>query len=234
MSSRAKSLLVFKNVSVDVGGKRLLSNLNFELNSKEIVSLIGLNGTGKTSFLRTIIGFYKPSEGEIIINTDRVGYVPQKLDFDKTIPFSVEELLKTYSGLSREKIFKKLKEVGAEDLIDKMIGNLSGGQLQRVLIANALLKEPELLLLDEATTGVDVMGEKNFYELIEKIFKKYEMSIIMVSHDIHTVFSRSSKVVCISEGMKCCDGTPHDVSNHPAFKEIFGDYLSPYHHHHHD
>lgn len=231
MKIQKRTLLEFRNVDVTLSGKKVLEDVSFSLSNKEIVTLIGLNGTGKTTLLRTIIGVYEPAKGKIILNTKRIGYVPQRLDFDKNIPFSVEELLLTYSGRDRVAILEKLVEVGAAQLIDKKIGMLSGGELQRVLIANALLQNPELLLLDEPTSGIDVMGEQNFYQLIAELFEKYDVSIMMVSHDIHAVFSRSSRVLCISGGIKCY-GTPQDVSNHPAFKAIFGDYLSPYHHHH--
>lgn len=228
---RDAAIVEFKNVDVVLEGKKILENISFTLQPKEILTVIGLNGTGKTTLLRSIIGFHQPARGEIKVKTRRIGYVPQKLDFDRTMPFAVAELLQIYSGAGREQVMEKLLEVGGGRLLDRKIGSLSGGELQRVLIANALLRRPELLLLDEPTAGIDIAGEQDFYHLIATIFARYALAIVVVSHDIHAVFSRATRVLCLDRGIRC-QGTPHDVSHHPAFREIFGEYLLPYHHHH--
>lgn len=212
-------------------GQKILDNISLELFEHEIVSLIGLNGSGKTSLLRLIIGMYKPEQGAVELFTKKIGYVPQRLDFDRSMPLSVADLLSIYSNQSLKLINKTLKDVQAEHLAENKIGILSGGELQRVLIANALLQKPELLLLDEATSGIDLAGEKSFYELIEEIYLKYGMAIVIVSHDIHTVFSKSSRVYCL-DGKICCHGSPEDISKHPEFTKLFGRYVAPYQHVH--
>lgn len=231
-NKRDDFLIRFDGVDVELSGNSVLENISMEIFPGEIVTLIGLNGAGKTTLLKTILGIYKIKKGKIDMRAKRIGYVPQKLQFDRTIPFSVREFLDTYSGRAAGKIEDVLKEVKADGLIDKKIGNLSGGELQKVLIANALLQKPDLLLLDEATAGVDIKGEQNFFELIAQIHEKYQVTIVMVLHDIHTVFSKASKVFCLNKTI-CCHGKPKDVSQSPEFTKLFGPYLVPYEHHNH-
>ncbi len=232
----SNAIIKIQNLSLEISGFKILENINLEINEGEINTIIGLNGSGKTTLLKTILGVYKPSSGSIEINTKKIAYVPQKLHFDKTIPISVYELLQIYSGKNQIDILAKLKEVKADKLTNKKVGVLSGGELQRVLIANALLLEPKLLLLDEATAGIDIVGEKDFYDLIEKIHTEYKITIIMVSHDIHTVFAASDKIFCINKHI-CCSGKPAEVSQDTQFKKLFGHNLAPFshkhdHHHH--
>lgn len=224
-------MIELNGVGVRYGAKEVIHDVSFVVNKGDVVSLIGLNGAGKTTLLKVIIGIVKPNTGSVKVGTKKVAYVPQKLLFDRTIPITVSEFLKLYSSSSDSEIVDKLSEVGSEDLFALQMGALSGGQLQRVLIANALLMEPELLLLDEATAGVDVQGEKQFYELISKIHKQYGMTIILVSHDIHTVFANSDWVLCLN-GCICCHGKPDQVVNNEAFKQLYGDYIKPYKHKH--
>ncbi len=226
-----KTLVEFKNVEVKAGEHTLLRNVSFKLGQQELISLIGLNGAGKSTLLKTILGVYSPSAGTIKVKAKRIGYVPQRLDFDRSIPITVVEFLSTFSDSSKEMIRKKLAEVNAKNLIEKKMGVLSGGEMQRVLIANALLRKPDLLLLDEATAGIDVAGEHAFYELVEKLHKNYEIAVVMVSHDIHTVFAKASRVLCLNQHL-CCEGTPEDVSKNPEFNELFCDHLAPYSHKH--
>ncbi len=225
-----ESLVDFQKVNVVIGGKKILKDLTFSINREEIVSLIGLNGAGKTTLLKAILGIV-PVQGHRKIHTKKIAYVPQKLDFDKSIPVTVSEFLEIYSGKNLTQIRKTLKKVQSTKLLKKLIGNLSGGELQKVLIANALLLEPEILLLDEPTAGIDVTGQHHFYDLIEELQKELKIAIILVSHDIHTVFAKSTKVICIN-GHICCQGTPKSVSESPEFNELFCHHLAPYHHHH--
>ncbi|PIZ72883.1 zinc ABC transporter ATP-binding protein [Candidatus Peregrinibacteria bacterium CG_4_10_14_0_2_um_filter_43_11] len=226
-------LIHIKGASVELAGQMILQNVNMEIFPGEIVTLIGLNGSGKTTLLKTIAGIYPYKKGTVKINAKRIGYVPQRLLFDKTIPFSVEEFMHTYSPHAKcAEIQAKLKEVGALSLLRRRVGDLSGGELQRVLVANALLREPELLLLDEATAGLDVSGEKDFYELIETIQKKYNMTIIMVSHDIHMVFNKACRVFCLNEKTITCSGAPKIVWDDKEFITIFGAHFSHFHHKH--
>lgn len=226
----SEPLIEFKNANVIIGGKTILKNLDFKIHREEIVSLIGLNGAGKTTLLKAILGI-TPIKGYRQINTKKIGYVPQKLDFDRTIPITVQEFLEVYSGKKITEIRKALKKVKSQKLIKRQLGYLSGGELQKVLIANALLLDPEILLLDEPTAGIDITGQHNFYDLIESLQTELKITIILVSHDIHTVFSKSSKVLCIN-GHICCQGSPKSVSESPEFNKLFCHHLAPYQHKH--
>lgn len=227
----SNTVISCKKLSLTLNNNTILENLSFSIDQGEIVTIIGLNGAGKSSLLKTIIGIYSPSSGTLSVNAQKIGYVPQKLQFDTSIPLTVEEFLQTYTNKSIDFMRNKLQEVNAFDILHKKLGQLSGGQLQKVLIANALLQEPDLLLLDEATAGIDMSGEQSFYELIEQIHREYKITIVMVSHDIHTVFAKSNRVLCLNKHL-CCSGAPQDVSTHPEFTKLFGTHTAPYHHHH--
>lgn len=229
MTSMNKPLVEFRSVSIALSGQYVLENVSLEIFANEIVTVIGLNGAGKTTLLQAMLGMYQPSHGEVILRTKRMGYVPQKLQFDRTIPFSVLELLRMYSGKSADVVSRKSQEIQAEKLLEKKVGELSGGELQRVLLVNALLLDPELLLLDEATSGIDARGEHQFYKLIQGLHQTYRMAIVMVSHDIHTVFAQADRVFCLNRTI-CCHGAPQDVSANPEFVKLFGSYLAPYKH----
>lgn len=231
--TKMEPILKLQGVNLQFGGNNVLTNITLEILPHEMVSLIGLNGSGKTSLLKIMLGVYKPTSGQIINRAKRIGYVPQKFEFDRTNPFSVKELLRTYNRVSETVIRKKLQEVDAEDLIDKPFGALSGGQMQRVLIANALLNNPELLLLDEPTSGLDVAGEKDFYCLIEQIHKKYRIAIVIVSHDVHMVFNQAQKILCVDHGV-VCHGHPEEMKKNKEFVRLFGPHLIPFKHHNHN
>jgi len=225
-----KPLVKISKLVVVQNGIRILHDINAEIYPGEIISLIGLNGSGKTTLLKTILGLIKPTSGTLSVNARKIGYVPQKLDFDRTIPITIFELLKIYNPKAQSNtINAKLEEVSALKLGEKLVGTLSGGQLQRVLIANALINLPDLLLLDEATAGIDITGEDQFYSLIKQIHKDYQPTILLVSHDIHTVFANTDRVFCM-DGCLCCQGTPEAIAKTPEFKRLFGKHLKPYHH----
>ncbi len=225
-----KPIVELKDVHLTLSGYRVLHDITLDIQSNEIVSLIGLNGSGKTTLLKLILGIHKPTKGKVINRAKKTGYVPQRFDFDRTIPFSVLELLRTYSGRSEDDIMKKLEETESMHLVNKPVGGLSGGEMQRVLIANALLAQPDLLLLDEPTSGLDVAGEKDFFCMIEDIHKKYKMSVIIVSHDIHLIFNHAKKVFCIDHCL-VCHGHPSEVKKSDAFSKLFGPHLVPFKHH---
>jgi zinc transport system ATP-binding protein len=225
-------LLSVKHLDVGFGQNVVLRDLTFDVGRDDVVVVLGLNGAGKTTLLKTILGLLKPLAGSIDTKAKATGYVPQKLFYDRTIPVTVEELLWAYSGASAEEIIEKLAVVSAVNLLKKPVGSLSGGELQRVLIANALLRDPELLLLDEPTSGIDVLGEERFYELISGLKKTFNMAIILVSHDIHTVYKYATKVICLHKGI-CYIGGPHQMAADKQVQELFGDNLTLYHHEHH-
>ncbi len=230
MSNKKDSLLLLvSKVSVEYKkGKKILDNVSFEVGRGELISLIGLNGTGKTTLLKTIVGLIKPNSGKIISNAEKMFYIPQKSDLDTSFPLTVKEFCELFGDKDYEDF---LLETGMEKFLDSKVASLSGGQFQRILIAVALSKKPDLLLLDEPTTGIDVAGEQSFYKLISDLKKKYEISMILVSHDIHLVMKNTDKVLCISRHV-CCQGTPSEVESSKEFQEIFGNHLTPYVHKH--
>lgn len=222
-------ILEVKNLVVEFSkGEKVLNNVSFEIERGSIVSLIGLNGTGKTTLLKTIVGMIEPSSGEIIKHTERIFYIPQRSDLNTSFPLTVKEFCELFGdGGYRE----YLEQTGVSSLLKRKIGNLSGGQYQRVLIAVALCRKPDLLLLDEVTAGLDVKGEEDFYELILELRRKYEISIIVVSHNVHMVLKNADKVLCLA-GHICCTGRPSEMKEDKVFQSIFGKYLQPYIHKH--
>ncbi len=231
--SDLKPLVELESVCLKRSNQTIVENISLKIMPDEIISLIGLNGSGKSTILKLILGIYKPTSGEVIRHTKKIGYVPQKFEFDRTIPLSVMELIQIYSEASKADIESKLKEIGAHHLIHRNIGGLSGGEMQRILIANALLSKPELLLLDEPTSGLDVIGEKDFYCSIEEIKKKYKLSVVIVSHDIHLVFDHAKTIFCVDHCL-VCHGHPEKVKKNEAFQKLFGPHLVPFKHHEND
>jgi len=224
-----KKLVEIKNLSVKFPPDKLvLDNLSLSINEGELISLIGLNGSGKTTLVKAIAGLIKPSKGEIKRFTDKIFYIPQKSDLDTSFPITIREL---FALFGRKPYEEYLKQVGMLSFLDRQVGKLSGGELQRVFIALALSNKPDLLLMDEPISGIDVVAEKSFYEMIERIRKDYEMSIVLVSHDIHVVIAHADKVWCLA-GHICCQGPPAEVASSKEFLELFMPHLQPYKHKH--
>jgi len=221
-------ILEVKNLIVELGEKIILNNINFELEKGDILAVIGPNGAGKTTLLKAILGLI-PYRGEVKYKNDdikiylnEISYIPQKFEFDKSIPLTVEEFL----SLALKKINKNtkestIKEIGISNLINKKIGDLSGGELQRVLIAKAVLEEPELILLDEPTTGIDIEGEKKFYELLLHLNKEHKITIIFVSHEINIVYNFSNKVICLNKDLLCF-GPTQQLLTEKTIKALYG------------
>ncbi len=209
-------------LSIRLGGQTVLHDVNVEINAGEIVTIVGPNGSGKSTFLRALIGALPAASGRIEMAPDlRIGYVPQKLTIDAALPMTVRRFLGLPRRIDRETAAQALKDAGAPDLGERQMSDLSGGQTQRVLLARALLERPQLLLLDEATQGLDQPGSASFYQQIEAVRRDLGCAIVMVSHDLHVVMAASARVLCLS-GHICCQGTPEIVAGAPEYRALFG------------
>jgi zinc transport system ATP-binding protein len=231
----SNALIRLEQVAVTFAGQSVLDNIELSVEPGQIVTLIGPNGAGKTTLVRAVLGLLKPDSGSVWRKPKlRVGYMPQKLHVDPTLPLSVLRFLRLVPGVDRAMALAALKEVGAEQVIDSPVQSVSGGEMQRVLLARALLREPELLVLDEPVQGVDVAGQAELYSLITRLRDRHGCGVLMVSHDLHLVMSTTDQVVCLNRHV-CCSGHPEQVSGDPAFVELFGknaQSLAIYHHHH--
>ena len=230
-------LIKISNLEVKYGSKFVLKNMNLSLKAGEIVTIVGPNGSGKTTLFKAIIGTVPISKGTIEVKPNlRIGYVPQQLKIDQTLPITVERFLKL-SNINFEKSQDKTELIlGSKDLLDVQINSLSGGEMQRVLLARALINDPQILLLDEATRGLDQPGVATFYRKIENIRKRTNCAILMISHDLHVVMSSSDRVICVN-GHICCQGTPEIVATSPEYQALFGgdvDGTFALYRHHHD
>ncbi len=233
--NNSRILIEATSISKKMSGRNLISNVDFRIEENEIVTLIGPNGCGKTTLLRCLLGLTRPDGGKISrMRNLRVGYVPQHIHFDPSMPITAEYFL----NLKADK-FANLLQISEllqiNDLLQKQLRNLSGGELQRVLLAQALLNTPQLLVLDEPVQGVDFSGQASLYKLIRNASKTLGCSVIMVSHDLHLVMADTDRVVCLN-GHICCSGTPQNVSKDPAFRNLFGEdiarQIALYVHHH--
>ena len=215
-------LVDVRDMSIRLGGQTILENVDMVIRSGEIVTIVGPNGSGKSSLLRAILGAVRPSEGEVIVKPGlRMGYVPQKLHIDHTLPISVHRFLNLPNRVSNGVAARALNQAGAEDLQSAQMTDLSGGQFQRVLLARALLGEPELLVLDEPTQGLDQAGSAAFYRRIENVRQSLDCAVLMVSHELHVVMAASDRVVCLN-GHVCCHGSPEHVASAPEYRALFG------------
>ncbi len=222
-------ILEVNNLTVNFGLKKpILDKVSFNISSGEFVALIGLNGSGKSTLLHAIMGLAPVASGTIIKNTKKIFFIPQRSDLDTSFPVTVKELCELFGAEHYEDY---LAEVGILSSLNKKVANLSGGQFQRVMVAIALSRQPELLLLDEPVSGVDLAGETSFYKLISDVRAKHSMAVVLVSHDIHLVISRADKVICLAKHI-CCSGKPEEIVESSDFKETFGPYLKTYSHHH--
>ena len=229
------NILEIKNLSKYFGGLAAVSNCSLKVKKGTITGIIGPNGSGKTTTAKIALGIHKNIEGKVLKFTEKVGYVPQKISIDWTLPIRVVDFMLLTQNLSDEEIINALKLTGVEHLKNNNLSNLSGGEFQRVLIARAIAKNPDLLVLDEPVQGVDFKGEISLYELIKEISDKVNCGILLISHDLHVVMSSTDYVVCLN-GHVCCSGTPQSVANNNKYQELFGDrastILSVYEHKH--
>ena len=234
--NQRKLLVKLENAGVQRMSKWLVKEISFEISQGQIVTLIGPNGSGKTTTAKMILNIMNADEGQITRNTDKMAYVPQKINIDWTMPLRVIDFMKITNNLNNNQVIESLTTTGVDKLLYNQIHNLSGGEFQRVLIARAIAKKPDLLVLDEPVQGVDYNGEIALYNLIKKISVNLNCGILLISHDMHFVMSTTDHVVCLN-GHICCSGTPSSVVKNPEYIKLFGEHNSEtlsYYQHHHD
>jgi zinc transport system ATP-binding protein len=230
------ALVSARGVTLIRGGRDLLTNVDLDVRPGEIVTLIGPNGAGKTTLVKLVLGILRPDSGTLLKPaTTRIGYVPQKFEIDSTMPMTVQRFLGLGLDAGDREITAALAESGAARTAGQQLAELSGGEIQRVLIARALLRKPNLLVLDEPASGVDYAGEADLYELIGALRDKRKLGVLLVSHDLHVVMANSDRVLCLN-GHVCCSGRPEAVTQHAEYVRLFGPEaaksLAVYHHHH--
>ncbi|WP_305041361.1 zinc ABC transporter ATP-binding protein ZnuC [Geoalkalibacter sp.] len=215
------TLLRVTGVGARRGERDILSNIDLDIAAGEILTLVGPNGAGKTTLLRIALGLLKPDQGEVWRRPGlRLGYVPQRLHVDDTLPLSVRRFLRLAprGGLDA---LAELDAAGLGHLAERPLQKLSGGELQRVLLVRAQLNQPQLLVLDEPTQGIDVHGQLDFYQYLDALRRRHGCAILLVSHDLHLVMAATDRVVCLNRHI-CCTGTPEAIAQNGAFIELFG------------
>jgi zinc transport system ATP-binding protein len=232
----AGSLIVARGLALVRGSRTILEAIDIHIAPGEIVTLIGPNGAGKTTLVRVLLGLERADRGEIRRQPGlRIGYAPQRFDRDPAIPMTVARFLALGAPAARTAVGAVLDEVGAGRVANSQLTELSGGELQRVVLARALIRDPQLLVLDEPVRGVDYAGEAELYGLIGRIRDERGLGVLLVSHDLHVVMAQSDRVVCLNRHV-CCHGVPETVAQHPEYVRLFGAQsaraFAVYHHHH--
>lgn len=229
-------LLQLRHASLSRQGRTLLSDINLEVNSGEIITLIGPNGAGKSTLLKLALGLIPLDDGQRICRPDlRIGYMPQHMHLPETLPLTLKDFLKLARGFEKSQLRRVCERLGIGNLLSRPMQRLSGGELQRALLARALLSSPQLLVLDEPVQGLDVTGQSELYQLIAQLKDELDCGVLMVSHDLHLVMAATDRVICLN-GHICCEGHPQHVQQDPSYLELFGKsvpaHLVPYTHHH--
>lgn len=233
------ALVACQDLTLKLGGRLILDKVNLAVRPSEIVTIIGPNGAGKSTLVKVLLSLVPMTSGKVEMKPGlRIGYVPQRFPVVPNVPLDVRRLMTLTLQASNDDILAALTETGVGHLMQSRVAELSGGELQRVLLARALLRKPELLVLDEPVQAVDFHGEVKLYELISAIRKSRGCGILMVSHDLHMVMAESDHVVCLN-GHVCCEGGPTAVQKDPEFAKLFGPtaarMIAAYtHHHDHD
>lgn len=227
----AEALLSLRGIDKYYDGQAILEHIDIDLFPGRLLSLIGPSGCGKTTLVKIVLGLVKPDAGQVVHAAGlRIGYMPQKIALDTTLPLRVDRFLQL-ANADKTACLGALEETGVAHLAERPLRVLSGGETQRVLLARALLRRPNLLVLDEPVQGVDVTGQEALYQLIGDIRTHLHCAILMVSHDLHLVMAATDEVICLNRHI-CCHGSPQHVSNDPAFVELFGSRQALYTHHH--
>lgn len=217
------SLLAFKDVSLKTNNQYLVKNLNFELNKNEIVTLIGPNGAGKSTVAKLALNILKPSTGKIWRNKNiKTAYVPQKFMVDKALPLKVKRLMQINTPLNNKELNYYLEQMGVVHLKNSFVSELSGGELQRILLARAAAQRANLLVLDEPLQGVDFANEVNIYEHIALFRKELNCTILLISHDLNIVMYSTDRVICLDKHI-CCIGRPEEVMKTKHYSDLLGD-----------
>ena len=224
------------NVGLRYGDRIALQGVDFSLGEREIVTLVGLNGSGKSSLVRVVVGLQAPDSGSVRRRPGlRIGYTPQHLQRDPRLPLSVQDFVALAGRIPSRRVAEVLEEVGAADVRRAQLAEISGGELNRVLLARALARRPDLLVLDEPMAGVDLAGRSALYRLIAELRDRHGCGVLMVSHDLHVVMAGTDTVLCLNQHL-CCSGPPRSIARNPEFVALFGrelaDVLAVYPHHH--
>ncbi|PHY00736.1 MAG: zinc ABC transporter ATP-binding protein [Rhodospirillaceae bacterium] len=230
------ALLDLKNVGLVRSGKRILDHVDLTVGEREIVTLIGPNGAGKSSLVKVALGLENADQGKVTRRSDlRIGYLPQRFQLDSTLPMSVRHLMKLTVDATEGKLRAALEELSVGGLIDASVHHLSGGELQRVMLARAMLRGPNLLVLDEPTQNLDINGAVECYQIIQRFRDATGCGVLLVSHDLNIVMAATTRVYCLNSHV-CCSGHPDAVSRDPEFLRLFGPVgastLALYAHHH--
>lgn len=225
-STAKPDLVSAENLHVWRDKQNILRDVSLQIADGDFVTIVGPNGAGKSMLIKCLLGFYKPDRGRVKLRAGiRIGYVPQNLTPDFTMPISVRRFLSLRRTNNAKDATRAAQETQVTDILDKPLHALSGGQLQRVLLARALSDNPSLLVLDEPAQHLDVGGQLLFYQLLERIYQERDIGVLMVSHDLHFVMRGTKRVVCLFHHV-CCFGEPREVAQTPEFLSLFGDEMT--------
>ena len=227
-------LIALRHIGVADGKKEILKDVSLKVRPREIVTVAGPNGAGKTTLLTVVLGIRKPTSGVLRRRKNlTVGYMPQKLFLPKMIPLTVKRFLRLDGDYGFDALREVLETTGIADLAKTDVHLLSGGEIQRMLLARALLRKPDLLVLDEPVQGLDAGGEEDFYALLKVLNRTYGCAVLMVSHDLHVVMAATDKVVCLNRHV-CCEGKPSEIAAGTTYESLFGRKNLAFYAHKHD
>ena len=235
------ALITLTNITLSHNGKNVLDDVSFKLHQGEFVTLIGPNGAGKSSLIKILLGVIKQDSGSVTYQEDiRFGYTPQTFTANPFIPISVKDFLTLNQKLDSVFMQQTFDLTGINDLLQLPLKNLSGGELQKVLLSRALLNKPNVLILDEPAQNLDVDGQMQLYKLIQDIHQQQNCAVLMVSHDLHRVMKESTQVLCLYHHI-CCEGLPESILKDEKFNDLFADQINElmatyehHHNHHHE